>query len=527
MQVPIATSLKEVYPEDALASQEERWKIVLGKFMDEYGRPAEFVSRSPGRVNLIGEHIDYSLYQVLPMAITADVLVAVAVHPTPPGSPSKIRLSNCDASKFRSREFEILPEGDVYIDAATHEWSNYFKAGLNGVCQLLRKRKSKLEKFTPASMDILVHGTVPTGSGLSSSTSFVCASALAVMAANGEDADGIDKNELCRVTIVSERAVGVNSGGMDQVASVFSLRGSATYVSFVPELSAEPVGFPSLEPGLTFMVAQTFVSSFKQVTAPVCYNLRVVECSLASALLAKLSGLKKVLPVDDSPLKVSLRGFHNTYFEEKYSIEDNFKTSTKEFQAQLELLIAFVKDNLQQEEGYTREEIADLLDISVDEINKRYMSQFVVQADRFKLRQRSLHVFSEALRVLKFKALLSSTPASVSGDALLRKLGDLMNEAQDSCRELYDCSCAELDELCELARGVGAYGSRLTGAGWGGCSVHLLPKDKIHEVKHAWEKNYYKKKWPDISEEKLGEAVVVSEPSSGSFLYKVTDGKAV
>jgi galactokinase len=455
------------------------------------------------------------------MAIIADVLVAVAVHPTSLGSPSKVRLSNCEASKFRSREFEIPPGGDVYIDAASHEWSNYFKAGLNGVCQLLRKRNTKSAQFTPVSMDILVHGTVPTGSGLSSSTSFVCASALAVMAANGEEV--IDKNELCQVTIVSERAVGVNSGGMDQVASVFSLRGSATYVSFVPELSAEPVGFPSSDSELTFVVAQTFVSSYKQVTAPVCYNLRVVECSLASALLAKLSGLKRELPADDSPLRVSLRGFHNTYFEEKYSIQDNFKTSTKDFQAQLELLIALVKTNLVQEDGYTREEIADQLELSVDGLNERYMSKFAVRADRFKLRQRSLHVFSEALRVLKFKEMLSSPPPSLSGDALLRKLGDLMNEAQDSCRELYDCSCAELDELCQLARGVGAYGSRLTGAGWGGCSVHLLPKHKVNEVKHSWEENYYRKKWPEISEEKLGEAIVVSEPGSGSFLLKIID----
>ena len=65
--------------------------------------------------------------------------------------------------------------------------------------------------FKPKSMKILVDGTVPTGGGLSSSAAFVTASALAVMVANGEQT--VDKTKLTELAIVSERAVGVNSGG--------------------------------------------------------------------------------------------------------------------------------------------------------------------------------------------------------------------------------------------------------------------------------------------------------------------------
>src|ERR1700712_1782711 len=82
MDVPSGTTILDIYPKDAVSSQQKRWETLLEKFKNQYGRSAEFVSRSPGRVNLIGEHIDYSLYQVLPMAVTVDVLVAVAVHPT-------------------------------------------------------------------------------------------------------------------------------------------------------------------------------------------------------------------------------------------------------------------------------------------------------------------------------------------------------------------------------------------------------------------------------------------------------------
>lgn len=312
---------------------------------------------------------------------------------------------------------------------------------------------------------------------------------------------------------------------MDQAASVFSLRGSALYVSFKPSLDFTNIEFPQTDPELAFVTAQSFVAADKHVTAPVCYNLRVVECTLAAAFLAKAFGLKKELPKDSSPLGTSLRGFHDTYFEEKEDTSDNTKVSVSDFETQLTKLIQHTENYLPQEEGYTRGEICALLGCSEDELNQRYMSKFPVRAERFMLRQRALHVFTEALRVIKFRSLLSSPPSS--GKDLLKSLGDLMNETQDSCRDVYDCSCPELDELCELARAAGAAGSRLTGAGWGGCSVHLVPKDKVEAVKTAWTEKYYKKKFPDITEEKLAQAIVVSEPGSGSVLFRVQGGKLV
>ncbi|KAF2687277.1 galactokinase-like protein [Lentithecium fluviatile CBS 122367] len=517
MDVPTATSLRDIYPDDAVPVQEKRWEKLLAKFKETYGKSAEFVARSPGRVNIIGEHIDYSLYEVLPMAITADFIMAVAVRPA--DEKPRIRVANVQSQKFPSREFEIPSEGDLPIDASEHEWTNYFKSGLRGVSQLLAKKRG--QHVVSVGMDIMCEGTVPSGGGLSSSAAFVCTSALAALAANGESK--VDKKELCELAIVSERAVGVNSGGMDQAASVFSLRGTALYVTFKPALDYTTIEFPQTDPELTFVTAQSFVAADKHVTAPVCYNLRVVECTLAAVFLAKVFGLKKELPSDSSPLGVSLRGFHDTYFEEKEGVADNTKSSVVDFEVQLSKLVQLTEDYLHQEGGYSRSDICGLLGISEDELNQRYMSKFPVRAENFMLRQRALHVFTEALRVIKFRKLLSEPPAD--GKELLKSLGDLMNETQTSCRDVYDCSCPELDELCDLARAAGSAGSRLTGAGWGGCSVHLVPKDKVEAIKKSWEENYYRKKFPDITAEKLEEAVVVSNPGSGSVIFKVAGDK--
>jgi len=145
----------------------------------------------------------------MPMAVTVDVVLAVSISPTKSSSSSpRIRISNIHSDKFPSREFDIPADGLLDIDPKSHEWSNYFKAGLKGAAELLQK---KGKRTVMPSMDVMMDGTVPAGGGLSSSAAFVCASALAVMRANGETS--VDKTELVELAVVSERAVGVNSGG--------------------------------------------------------------------------------------------------------------------------------------------------------------------------------------------------------------------------------------------------------------------------------------------------------------------------
>lgn len=208
--VPVATSLADIYPPAAIAVETPRWNNLLATFAHEFGHPAQFISRSPGRVNIIGEHIDYSLYSVLPMAITADAVIAVSTTPVAPDAKTfKVLVRNVQGSKFAPGEFDIPIGGDVEIDSTKFEWTNYFKSGLRGALSLLYKKKGA--DFRPCNMEVLMDGNVPVGGGLSSSAAFVSASALAVMIANGESS--VDKKELTELAIVSERAVGVNSGG--------------------------------------------------------------------------------------------------------------------------------------------------------------------------------------------------------------------------------------------------------------------------------------------------------------------------
>ncbi|KAG5962375.1 hypothetical protein E4U58_003905 [Claviceps cyperi] len=518
--VPVAKSLADIYPNTALAAEGPRWNSLLASFEAAYGHKASFIARSPGRVNILGEHIDYSLYSVLPMAITADAVMAVAATPTTEGASTfKVNISNLEDAKFPAKNFEVALNGEVEIDATKLEWTNYFRSGLRGALELLRKKHG--DGFRPCSMDIMVDGTVPVGGGLSSSAAVVSASALAVMKANGEKA--VDKKELTELAIVSERAVGVNSGGMDQAASVFSEQGSALFVSFSPQLEARPVKMPPTRPELCFLIAQSFVTANKHVTGPIHYNLRVVEVSFAAAYLnAVLNPPGTELPQDAGPLGISLHGFHDTYFYHSSTIDGSAaKSLTKE--EELKKLVALTKKTLTQEEGYTLDEIAKILHLTVPELEDRFMSKIPVRAERFKLRQRALHVFTEALRVLNFYTLLDRPLHTGATDttAFNQELGSIMNDTQESCRVLYENSCPENDDICRIALAAGSYGSRQTGAGWGGCSVHLVPADKVDAVQSALQRDYYSKL--QLTDDQKEQAMVVSRPAGGSALYMVDD----
>ena len=419
--------LSQIYPNE-LKVQQTRYEQLILKFQQEYGHKPDFICRSPGRVNLIGEHVDYSGYSVLPMAIEKDVIMAVkSVESKEP----LIEISNIN-EKFIKREFKHLDKVHCDIDSNEHEWGNYFKCGYKGIMEELNKEAK--------SMQIMMDGSVPAGGGLSSSSAFVCCSALATL--NAHD-NTLKKGQLTKIAIKSEQYAGVAIGGMDQSISIMALQGSALMIDFYPSLEANIVELPKSDVLPVFVIANTMVTSDKHVTAPKHYNLRVVEVRLAAAMLLKKLDIKK-------EGILTLKQVHELYLG----------LNADPIHA-LERMVQISKEYLKTE-PYTLDEIAEELELTVDELSSTFIKGITIQADNFRLRDRACHVYSEALLVYKFKQVCST-----SNQDQLKELGTLMNQSHTSCRELFDCSCPELDELTNLARQSGAFGSRLTGAGWG------------------------------------------------------------
>ncbi|ORY93289.1 galactokinase [Syncephalastrum racemosum] len=490
MSVPVYDSLDKIYDTSALERQGPRYDALVKKFTEKYGRKPEFIARSPGRVNLIGEHIDYCGFGVLPMAIERDVIIAVATT----NDDTKVRLANVN-SKYGDREFEYEGKDTVVtIDATKHEWSNYFKCGYKGMLE----RADSLSQ--PKGMYLLIDGSVPAGSGLSSSAAFVCASALAVIQANNL---GLTKQELTEIAIVAERNVGVNSGGMDQSASVFSEKQYALSVEFVPKLKTSLVKLPTVDPPMAFVIANTLVTADKFVTAPRNYNLRVVETKMAALFLSKALWIDNP---SDSLKEVCEDYFKDADYRERNPIYDLKRLLDT-------ALTAFPKDS-SGGQGYTLDEVAEMTGVPAQTLKEKYMTRFPVETDYFRLVQRTKHILTEAKRVIEFKTTCESPPADA-----FATLGAIMNASQESCDTNYNCSCPEINAVCEIARENGAVGARLTGAGWGGCTVMLTREDKVQKLIKALKQKYYKKNFPELTEEELDDAVLATKPGSGSAIF--------
>ncbi|KAJ3194494.1 galactokinase [Irineochytrium annulatum] len=379
---PSVTSLDRIYASEILKSTQDRYADLRKKFVARFNKEPEFFARSPGRVNIIGEHIDYCGFSVLPMAITRDVVIAVAS-----GSDDKptVTVVNSNGTKYKENTFIHDEKNFVDIDSSVLEWSNYFKCGYKGAFEELglpSKGKSLL---------VLIDGNVPAGAGVSSSSAFVCASALATTAAFGKEAT---KGALAQTAIRAERYCGVHSGGMDQSISIMGQTGSALMIHFVPKLYAEPIHFPAAEKALVFVIANTLVTADKHTTAPTNYNLRVVETRLAAAMLALHLKLEH---------SATLREVKDRWVKAQNGDDTGKEADT------LAKMEGFV-DAAFKDGKYSKEEVATFLGTTVAEIDSKYVGNIVIRCDGFEIKKRARHVLSEAKRVYQFRDVCSKKP---------------------------------------------------------------------------------------------------------------------
>lgn len=375
----------------SLPPAKERPRRLLKSFESEYGEQASYVARAPGRVrslsscwirkpcadlpgqvSIIGEHIDYAGLSVLPAAIDRDVIMACSFASSR-DDKSRIRIANVN-SRFPAEDIEYASASDgPTIDPKAHSWVNYFKAGLKGVLDQL----PQAAKSQAIDLKIMVDGNVPPGGGLSSSAAMVVASALATLQAYGTVSE-TTQGQLAEIAITSERLVGVNSGGMDQSASIFSRQSHVLNVDFVPELGATLVPFP--DAGMAYVIANTLVVSEKQKTAKYNYNRRFVELTTSATLLAAHLGLQ--LEVRLPTLKHVMDG----YFAEKADAPADPRERLQEMLRVVEEAYGDRKEGHSWDDIYSR-----LGGVSREQFRKTFHPDFEIEADNLKLYARTKH----------------------------------------------------------------------------------------------------------------------------------------
>lgn len=233
---------------------------IAASFQALYGAPPTHLARAPGRVNLIGEHIDYAGLPVLPMAIQRQIRIAFRPIVEP-----ECRIAS-EVPGLESRVFRLDRAIKPY---APGDWGNYVKAAAIG---LQRPGPSAID--APSGIEALIASDLPVAAGLSSSSALVISSALALATANGES---IPPLELAVLMADAEQFTGTRGGGMDQAICLCAREGTASIVDFDP-LRVDPVPVPN---DWCFVVADSLVPARKSGDAQTTYNRRRADVETA------------------------------------------------------------------------------------------------------------------------------------------------------------------------------------------------------------------------------------------------------
>jgi galactokinase len=352
-----------------LSSSDSVGDVLTARFREMFG-PNPHIFRAPGRVNVIGEHTDYNDGFVMPAAIEFYTWVAAAKRGD--------RVLEAYSDHFDEK---ISLSLDGLAGPPRRHWSDFIR----GVAAVLQNAGYNL-----AGANLLIHGEIPLGAGLSSSASLEVATALALGSLSGIDIPRLDLVKLCQKA--EHEYVGTRCGIMDQFIAVFGAAGHALMLD-CRSLEYRLLPVPR---DLRLVVCNSMV---RHELASGEYNRRCVDCE---------EGVKLLRP--------HLPG------------------------------------------------IRALRDVSVADLEawKQVLPATVYRRCR--------HVVTENQRVL------AAAKALQSGDA--DQFGHLMYQSHSSLRDDYQVSCRELDLLVDLASSSsGVYGARMTGGGFGGCTVNLLKAD--------------------------------------------------
>ncbi len=358
-------------------------------FWQKFGQKPQYAVRAPGRVNLLGEHVDYNDGLVLPAAIDRATLVVFS-----PAQGDESRLYAADFAEEAAFTLAGLPAKTQTDASPLPDWALYPA----GVMWALHA-----EGLNIPALHAVFASDVPRGSGLSSSASVEMAFVSAWQTLAGWNLPPM------RRALLGQKAeneyVGVNCGIMDQFASACGVQDHLLLLD-CRSLDWQEVALP---PDLAIVVADTTVR--RKLTSGE-YNLRRAACEQAVQILsAPLLGIR------------ALRDVTPQAFNQH----------------------------------------AHLLPPEVE--------------------KRARHVVEEIDRTAKAVESLRQ------GD--LPAFGEAMNACHASLRDLYEVSCPELDVMTRIAQSLpGCYGARLTGAGFGGCTVNLVKREQAQAFAQALAAGY-------------------------------------
>jgi N-acetylgalactosamine kinase len=467
----------------------------LVAFGQKYGRQSSVaVVRCPGRINLMGRHVDHQGGHCNPLAIDRELVMVVQ-----PRRDDIVELSNVDQVSFPPRWFSLselnrrLPadEWKRFVDAQTTAdflaqnagcWSVYVLAAILRLQNRFPERDFR-------GMSLMVAGDIPIASGLSSSSALVVAAAEAAVLINGLP---VEVDEFPVLLGEGEWFVGTRGGFNDHAAMKLAQRGSVLKVKFFDFAVEDVVRFP---PECCLVICDSGTKAKKSEGRKNIYNAKVTAYAMAKALIKRdnpewASAIEHFRDFHPSALGTTLAEVYRVVFRlpRKMSREAFRQALPPEQRRETEALFA---SHREPESGYDVRGVA-LFGLAECE-RSRLCAEYLQRSDVEGL-GRLMNVSHNGDRVACHAEgnQRQESPATETDEQIL----DLIERAESddaAVRESaaihlqagsYRCSTPRVDLIVDVARvTTGVYGAQLSGAGLGGCAMVLLDQGACGELK--------------------------------------------
>lgn len=476
---PIKTTVEDFLDSDCHSSAQLAEKL-RQEFAARYGVPPSFLARAPGRVIIIGEHLDYNGLPVIGAALTEGTMIAGCLDHT-----NNIEVNHLEHDKYadgllRTTGIRMAHVEDE-VNARDTNWIQYVSWGIKSLVQSLPTNN----RTVSGGGRLLVGGNLPRAGGLASSSSLVTASALSAARLNRKR---IPKQEIAMSAAEEERVgAGTRGGAVDHAISMCSKKDVAMEVSFTPHLGLRDLRLPKsarlFAVGSKVKSEKSFDDQVKQK-----FNLRAAECRIGAALLARRLDvhLEKAVTTPGQLLFQASKTSHLQCRTISVLREKSFVV-------------------MSEEEVISLDDVRKELDISEIELTNRFLMG--MQAASFAVGARMKHVFYEAERVERFAALVCDEHKD--DEAKMKDMGAILQEGQLSLQMDFKSSCPEIDSLVDFCLKNGALGSRMTGAGWGGFTVNLVPDTRVEGFLNA------------VIQRNGKDSVLEIKPSSGASIFAI------
>ncbi len=481
-----AKRMERVYGDQASALLRERlraMKRVVRLFARHFGsdQPCLLV-RAPGRINLMGRHVDHQGGYVHVVALSCEVLMAVSprqddvirlVNDDPVAFPNRELVISDWAGALRSRDWLSFVDGDEvkhHLSSTAGDWSNYVLA--SALYQRFHHPERRLR-----GMDVAVLGNVPMASGLSSSSSLVVATMEAINAVNGIGADGPAVVNACGE---AEWFVGSRGGAADHAAIRLGRAGHAARIGFHPFRMEEDVPLPE---EAALLVAYSGEHAVKSAGARDRFNERVANYRLGIELLRKkhpqyASRLKVIRDLTPDRLGVSAHRVHAMIegLPNRITRQELMRRLGRDGRKRVESIFTSHADP----GAYT---VRDVVAYGVGECERSRLAEGWLREgdlEQFGIQMVRSHDGDRVYGRRRTSERGLAARLKTSPDALADLIGD------------YACSTRRIDELVDMAlEEEGVFGAQIAGAGLGGCVMILAHRRAVSRVVRKLKRDFY------------------------------------